>query len=173
MVTSLFTKKWQIIFIYQKQSLVTLSTCKAEFVALSEACRAASWIRRILTDLKQQQNEPTVIYEDNQSCLELIEREQRLSERSKHIDTRFYFVKDYIDKGSVKCIYCPTNEMLAYSLTKALNATKFIEFRNLFGLHDWGGVLHVTIVQFHISISIHTHIKHYTGIHSISYLHIH
>lgn len=120
----------------RKQSLVTLSTCEAEFVALSEACRAASWIRRILADLKQDQNQPTIVYEDNQSCLELIEKEQRLSERSKHIDTRFYFVKDYIDKGLVDCIYCPTNEMLADALTKALNATKFISFRNSFGLHD-------------------------------------
>ncbi|XP_031634406.1 secreted RxLR effector protein 161-like, partial [Contarinia nasturtii] len=80
----------------RKQSLTALSTCEAEFVALSEACRAASWIRRVLISLKQNIPNETTIYEDNQSCLDLVAEEQRLSDQSKHIDTRFHFVKDYI-----------------------------------------------------------------------------
>lgn len=119
----------------RKQSLVALSTCEAEFVALSEACRAASWVRNLLTDMKQNVAKPTLIYEDNQSCLNLVAQEERLSDRSKHIDTRFHFVKDYIKNGLVLCKYCPTEIMLADILTKPVAATKFKQLRSRFGLH--------------------------------------
>lgn len=120
----------------RKQTLVALSTCEAEFVALSEACRAASWVRRLLIDMKQKIPNATTIYEDNQSCLKLIEGEEHLSDRSKHIDTRFHFVKDYIKHNLVKCTYCPTDKMMADVLTKPLPCGKFMEFRLQFGLHD-------------------------------------
>lgn len=120
----------------RKQSLVALSTCEAEFVALSEACRAAYWIRRLLVDMRQGLSNATLIHEDNQSCLALINGGERLSDRSKHIDTRFYFVKDYIERGVAECVYCPTEDMLADVLTKALPPGKFVKFRIQFGLHD-------------------------------------
>lgn len=119
----------------RKQSLVALSTCEAEFVALSEACRAASWIRKLLIDMKESMTKPTTILEDNQSCLNLVEQEERLSDRSKHIDTRFHFVKDYIKSGLVACKYCPTEKMLADVLTKPIAAAKFKQFRSHLGLH--------------------------------------
>lgn len=120
----------------RKQQLVALSTCEAEFIALSDACRAASWIRRLLIDMKQTLPNATTIYEDNQSCLKLIEEEERLSDRSKHIDTRFHFVKDYVKHQLISCTYCPTENMMADILTKPLSAKKFEQFRIQFGLHD-------------------------------------
>lgn len=120
----------------RKQSLVALSTCEAEFVALSEACRAASWIKRLLIDMKQNISDAVLIHEDNQSCLNLVNGEERLSDRSKHIDTRFHFVKDYIKQSMIKCQYCPTDDMLADILTKALPTGKFLKYRIQLGLHD-------------------------------------
>lgn len=120
----------------RKQPLVALSTCEAEFIALSEACRAASWIRRLLIDMKQNITKAITIFEDNQSCLKLIEEEERLSDRSKHIDTRFHFVKDYVKKELISCSYCPTDAMVADILTKPVPAKKFEFFRKQFGLHD-------------------------------------
>uniref|UniRef100_A0A1Y1LUY5 CCHC-type domain-containing protein n=1 Tax=Photinus pyralis TaxID=7054 RepID=A0A1Y1LUY5_PHOPY len=43
------------------------------------------------------------------------------------VDTRIYFVKDYVDKGIVKCEYCPTESMIADLLTKPLGVNKYIE----------------------------------------------
>lgn len=114
----------------RKQPLVALSTCESEFVALSEACRAAAWIRRLLIDMKQPISNATTIFEDNQSCLRVIEEEERLSDRSKHIDTRFHFVKDYVKREIVQCEYCPTERMLADVLTKPIAASKFEMFRS-------------------------------------------
>lgn len=112
----------------RKQTCVSLSSTEAEFVALSDACQEAIWLQRLLEDMHQRIVFPTTIYEDNQSCLKLI-KEERLSNRTKHIDTKFHFVKDYVDKGIIECKYCPTEEMIADLFTKPLSAVKHVELR--------------------------------------------
>lgn len=57
----------------RKQRCVALSSTEAEFVALSEACQEACWLRRLLEFLEQKLDGPTVMHEDNQSCLKFIE----------------------------------------------------------------------------------------------------
>lgn len=96
----------------KKQTVVAMSSTEAEFISLSKACRELIWIRRLLIDFHQPQNTATIVYEDNQSCLKLAQNEN-LSGRTKHIDTKKYFVKDYIDKGEIFCDYCPTENMIA------------------------------------------------------------
>lgn len=99
---------------------------EAEYVVLSEVSSEALWIRRLLQDFKEPEKDSTTIYEDNQSCLKLIKKE-KLSNRSKHIDVHSYYVKDHVDKGTVKCIYCPTENMVADLLTKPLSASRIIK----------------------------------------------
>ncbi|XP_055839284.1 uncharacterized protein LOC129907212 [Episyrphus balteatus] len=60
----------------RKQTCVALSSTEAELIALSEACQEASWIRRLLIEMQHNISGPTTIYEDNQSCLKLIQEEQ-------------------------------------------------------------------------------------------------
>lgn len=117
----------------RKQKCVALSSTEAEFIALSEACQEAHWLVRLLADMQRPLNTPILIYEDNQSCLKMI-GDERLSNRTKHIDTRYNFVKDYIEKKIVSCTYCPTERMLADLFTKPLPATKHIELRECCGL---------------------------------------
>jgi len=117
----------------RKQSVVALSTMEAEFIALSEACREASWLRRLLKDMHQLVEGPSRIYEDNQSCLKFIETE-RLSNLSKHIDTKVEFVKDYVDQEIILCEYCPTEEMIADMMTKPLNTRRLEKLRRMVNL---------------------------------------
>jgi hypothetical protein len=65
-----------IMWSSRKQSMVTLSSTEAEYIALAEALKEAVWIRRILEDLNQVVVGPTVVYEDNQSCIRLITDER-------------------------------------------------------------------------------------------------
>ncbi|XP_075158045.1 uncharacterized protein LOC142231315 [Haematobia irritans] len=74
----------------RKQTCVSRSSTEAEFISLSEACKEAIWLRRLLNDMEISQTSPTVIYEDNQSCLRLI-KEEKLSNRTKDIDTKIHF----------------------------------------------------------------------------------
>lgn len=113
----------------RKQNCVALSSTEAEFGPLSEACKEAIWLIKILEDCKIKFNLPMRIFEDNQSVLKMIE-EEKLSNRTKHIDTRYYFVKDFIERGLIACSYCPTEDMLADLLTKPLPLPKFEKHRN-------------------------------------------
>lgn len=117
----------------KKQTCVSLSSTEAEFIALSEACKEALWLRELLNDMMLKQSKPTIIYEDNQSCLRMIKNE-KLSNRTKHIDTKIYFVKDHIKSNHIQCIYCPTEDMLADMLTKPLTAIKITKFREQSGI---------------------------------------
>lgn len=117
----------------RKQTSVSLSSMEAEFIALSEASRELVWLRRLLCDMGENQSDPTIIFEDNQACINFAE-EERQSRRSKHIDTRKFFTKDLIDKGVVKLKYCASEDMAADMLTKPLGSEKLKRFVAMAGL---------------------------------------
>jgi hypothetical protein len=50
---------------------------------------------------------------------------------NKHIDIRYFFVKDKVDKGEVKIEHCSTKKMVADFFTKPLQGTLFIQCRNI------------------------------------------
>ena len=66
------------------------------------------------------------MYQDNKSAI-LMERNGRNSctGNSRHINVRYFFVKDRIDKGEIKVEYLPTELMLADYFTKPLNGKQF------------------------------------------------
>jgi hypothetical protein len=69
----------------KKQSIVTLSTCEAEYVAASLGVSYAIWLRRLLREVKCPQLESTEIRVDNKSAIELA-KNLIYHERSKYID---------------------------------------------------------------------------------------
>jgi hypothetical protein len=72
-----------------------------------------------------------VVYQDNQSAM-LLEKNGTASsgKRTRHINIRYYFVKDRIDNGELRVEYCPTEEMLADIFTKPLQGALFRKFRD-------------------------------------------
>ncbi|XP_065073043.1 uncharacterized protein LOC135697357 [Ochlerotatus camptorhynchus] len=65
-----------VTWVSRKQSCVAMSTMEAEYVALSEATQEVVWLRRLLTELNENQRRPTVIFEDNKSCLDFVALDQ-------------------------------------------------------------------------------------------------
>ena len=49
--------------------------------------------------------------------------------RTKHVDIRYHFLRDMVDRGATDLEYCPTNQMLADLMTKPLLASRFKEIR--------------------------------------------
>ena len=112
----------------KKQSSVALSSTEAELIALSESCKNIKWIRGILNDLGLL-GFKILLFEDNQSVIEIILNDAISRLRTKHIDIRHRFVKDYVVSGEANIEYCPTSEMLADGMTKILTLPKIKKFR--------------------------------------------
>ncbi|KAJ6883706.1 hypothetical protein NC652_030829 [Populus alba x Populus x berolinensis] len=110
----------------KKQSIVTLSSCEAEYVATNSAVCHSIWLRNILKFLGFPQENPTEIYIDNRSSITLA-KNPVYHERSKHIDTRHHFIREHVKNEEVQLISCNTNDQVANIFTKPLKREKFKE----------------------------------------------
>ena len=70
-----------------------------------------------------EQTQPTIIGEDNQSCIKLATNPV-MHKRSKHIDPKFHFKREKVDNNSIQLVYRPTDKLAADLLTKALPQVK-------------------------------------------------
>ena len=123
----------QLVGLAKKQPLVTLSTAEAEYVALSIATQETVWIRRLLSDLTMTQDQATVLMEDNQAAI-CIGKNPVSHARTKHIDVRYHYIREALNKGIIDLQYCPTHKMLADILTKPLPKNRFETLRTDMGL---------------------------------------
>jgi hypothetical protein len=98
---------------------VALSSAEAEYMAASQASCEVLWLCKLLVGLFDVQLRPTLIYCDNQSCIKLSENPV-FHDRSKNIEIRYHFIRDYVQRGVVELQYISTEEQVADILTKAL-----------------------------------------------------
>ena len=119
----------------QKQDTVALSSCEAEFMAGTEAARQAIWLQDFLYEVIGVPFAKTVIRIDNRSAITLT-KNLVFHGRSKHIHTRFHFIRECVEKGLMEVEHVPGNEQKANILTKALARIKYKEMRELIGVHD-------------------------------------
>jgi hypothetical protein len=102
-------------------------------VAVSTASCEAIWLHKLLAGLFDQELDPTVIYYDNQSCIKF-SKNPLFHDRYKHIEIKYHFIRDKIQKGVVKLQYIPKDQQLADILTKPLVKGKFESLRDKLGL---------------------------------------
>jgi hypothetical protein len=111
-----------------KQPVVALSSTEAEYVALAVAAQEAVFLRSLLGELGFQQNEPTEVSEDNQSCISLAKNPGN-HKRTKHIDVKYHFLRDLVANRVIRLEYVPSEAMVADLLTKHLGRPKTELFR--------------------------------------------
>jgi hypothetical protein len=114
-----------------KQELVTLSTAEAKYMAAMHAAKECIWLQRLIEPLFRPPSTPTTLYCDNQAALHLA-TDNNYHACTKHIDIHFHFIHQTISDGHVDIKYCPTQDMMADILTKALPKYKVtIHLQNL------------------------------------------
>ncbi len=100
------------------QDTVALSSVESEYIAVSTTAQEQAHLQQLLKDLNIPQNGSTTVYQDNQGAMHLAMNDAT-TRRSKHIDIRYHFIRQQVEKKMIKLEYLPTNEMTADFLTKA------------------------------------------------------
>ena len=108
-----------------KQKLVTRSSTEAELVALDTACKQVIWMKDILRVILGEELQETVLFQDNKSTMSLAHTGLKPTGKSKHIDVRYFAVKEAIDEGVLKVEYKKTTDMIADVLTKSVPGSNF------------------------------------------------
>jgi hypothetical protein len=116
-----------IYYCSRKQNIVCRSSTEAELVALDEAVRKTLEIRALMKNIGLEQKDPTIIYQDNQSTM-LIAKQNTTSNKLKHINNRYFFVREKIAEGEITLQYLSTKEMVADGFTKPLQGQAFKDF---------------------------------------------
>uniref|UniRef100_A0ACD5W6V2 Uncharacterized protein n=1 Tax=Avena sativa TaxID=4498 RepID=A0ACD5W6V2_AVESA len=117
----------------QKQKIVAISSCEAEYVAAAAATCQGVWLSRLLGEMQGQRAEKFRLLVDNMSAIALAKNPVH-HDRSKHIDVKFHFIREAMEAGEVEIIHVGTQEQLADLLTKALGRVRFIELRQKLGV---------------------------------------
>ena len=93
-------------------------------MALTQAVKEVLWLRTLLVELgaPRHATEVSTIFCDNQGAIALSQN-PGFHARSKHIDIRYHFIRDHVDKetGTINLLYRPTEDMTADVLTKGLS----------------------------------------------------
>ena len=100
----------------KKMSTVALSSTESELAGAVMAVKELQWLRMLIHDIVGI-HPPLQLNVDNQSCLALL-RSDAHHERTKHVDTRYHYVRDMVKFHELDLLWVPTEEQLADILTK-------------------------------------------------------
>nr|GEX12680.1 hypothetical protein [Tanacetum cinerariifolium]GEX18623.1 hypothetical protein [Tanacetum cinerariifolium] len=106
----------------KKQNCVSISTAESEHV-VSGCCAQVLWMCTQLTDYGFFKDK-VPIYCDSQSAI-AISCNLVLHTRTEHIDVRYHFINDHVDKGTIQLYFVGTEYQLADLFTKSLPKARF------------------------------------------------
>jgi Reverse transcriptase (RNA-dependent DNA polymerase) len=113
-----------------RQKINTKSSTEAELVGVNDLMPQILWTRYFLEAQGYEITE-SIIHQDNKSTILLAENGKASSgRRTRHINIRYFFVKDRVASGEVKIEYCPTDIMMADFFTKPLQGALFKRMRD-------------------------------------------
>ncbi|GJV41937.1 hypothetical protein Tco_1420377 [Tanacetum coccineum] len=107
----------------KKQDCTAMSSAEAEYVALSASCAQVMWMRTQLQDYGFNYNK-IPLYCDSQSAIAISCNPVQHS-RTKHIHTRYHFIKEQVENGIIELYFVRTEYQLADMFTKALPEERF------------------------------------------------
>ncbi|KAJ9542807.1 hypothetical protein OSB04_029313 [Centaurea solstitialis] len=107
----------------KKQNCVSTSTAEAEYVAVASCCSQVLWMKTQLLDYGYKLKR-VPIYCDSESAIAITSNPVQHS-KTKHIDIRYHFIKDNVEKGNIEMFFVQTDYQLADLFTKPLDEKRF------------------------------------------------
>jgi hypothetical protein len=128
----------------KRQTVVALSTCAAEYIALLEGAQLLAQLNNLLIDLEIPKT--LEIYCDNEAAI-LISGDNASKKKTRYLTRAFYFINDFVRHYDIKIKWTTTLHQLADIFTKRLGPNKLEEARPKINLkqrvqltHMGGGV---------------------------------
>ena len=118
----------------KKQNSVVLSIVEAEYISAGSCCAQILWMKQQLSDYGLELNH-IPIHCDNTSAINL-SKNPILHSRTKHIEIRYHFLQDHVQKGDCILEFVDTKNQLAYIFTKPLPKENFFSIKRELGLID-------------------------------------
>ena len=106
----------------KKQSVVALSSCEAEYIAIAFATQEGLFLQKLFSVLYSKAVE-IVLNVDNQGAVAL-SKNKVSQQRSKHIDVKYHFIRDQVDNGNLCPVHVPTVSNIADAFTKPLSGKR-------------------------------------------------
>jgi len=126
-----------ILWTSRAQKTIALSSTEAEYMALSDCACQVVWMHTLLGELSYPLK-PVPICGDNQGSI-FITSNPVTEKRSKHIDIRFHYIREVIERKLVEVFFIDGDKNPADLLTKNLDSPKFLLFRPEYGLSFFKG----------------------------------
>jgi Reverse transcriptase (RNA-dependent DNA polymerase) len=118
----------------RKQQTVALSSAEAELMGICEVVKEVLYLKMLIEEIGFKVETPITINVDNQSSIQISENDIH-HDRTKHIDIKFYFIRNLIDTGIIKPKWVSTHNQLADIFTKPLGSKLFARFRDALITH--------------------------------------
>ena len=112
-----------------KQPIVAKSSTEAELIATSDSANQVFHVRNFIIE-QGYGDKPATIFQDNLSCMALMAKGKSTSLRTRHIQIRYFWVKERVDNGEAVIMHMRSEAMgPANALTKPLVGAQFLEER--------------------------------------------
>jgi len=118
----------------KKQTSVSLSTAEAEYISAVHAAKSIAWLRTLLKELQLIDNDPIDLRIDNQSAIALINLDNSVNERAKHIEVRYHWICEAVRKCIISPSHIPSELNISDILTKPLDRNSHSRLTSLLGL---------------------------------------
>ena len=115
----------------KKQKLNTKSSTEGEIVGVSDFLPNVIWARMFM-EAQGDILKKNTLYQDNQSAMKIILNGRKSSgQKTKHMDNRYFWIKDRLASENIEVESCPTEKMVADFFTKPLQGNLFRKFRDV------------------------------------------
>ena len=100
----------------QEAGHIFFSLSEAEHQGMAAAVQETLYLKQLLEEFGFHQKHPIAIGKDNQSCIKL-RQSPVMRKRSKHIETKFHFIRDMTEEETIS-IHCVLTDKMALEISK-------------------------------------------------------
>jgi hypothetical protein len=139
-----------VSWLAKRQTVVSRSSAKAEYRAVTNGVAEATWLRQLLLELQAPPSRCTLVYCNNISAMYLSNNPVQ-HQRTKHVEIDLHFVREKVTIGQVCVLHVLTTSQFADVFMEGLSSSVFDEFRSSLNIcRGWvlttgGGVLEYVV----------------------------